>query len=31
MRRPVSGGMRYAPNGRRARSATERRPAMKKS
>src|SRR3984893_12249243 len=28
MRRPVSGGMRYAPNGRRARSATERRPAM---
>src|SRR6202171_1718203 len=30
MRRPVSGGMRYAPNGRRARSATERRPAMKK-
>src|ERR1017187_9179890 len=31
MRRPVSGGMRYAPNGRRARSATERRPAMKKT
>src|SRR6202030_2144892 len=30
MRRPVSGGMLYAPNGRRARSATERRPAMKK-
>src|ERR1700688_146394 len=30
MRRPVSSGMRYAPNGRRARSATERRPAMKK-
>src|SRR6202047_2143446 len=30
MRRPVSGGMRYAPNSRRARSATERRPAMKK-
>src|ERR1700752_26811 len=31
MRRPVSGGKRYAPNGRRARSATERRPAMKKT
>src|ERR1700730_5210480 len=31
MRRPVSGGMRYAPNRRRARSATERRPAMKKT
>src|SRR6201981_3111773 len=31
MRRPVSGGMRYAPNGRRARSANERRPAMKKT
>src|ERR1700722_3339054 len=31
MRRPVSGGMRYAPNGRRARSATKRRPAMKKT
>src|ERR1700726_4175967 len=31
MRRPVSGGMRYAPNGRRARGATERRPAMKKT
>src|SRR6202171_5762189 len=31
MRRPVSGGMRYAPNSRRARSATERRPAMKKT
>jgi hypothetical protein len=31
MRRPVSGGMRYAPNGRRARSATETRPAMKKT
>src|SRR6202166_5455018 len=30
MRRPVSSGMRYAPNGRRARSATKRRPAMKK-
>src|SRR6266550_4695199 len=31
MRRPVPGGMLYAPNGRRARSATERRPAMKKT
>src|ERR1700675_4185541 len=31
MRRPVTGGMRYAPKGRRARSATERRPAMKKT
>src|ERR1700676_5469841 len=31
MRRPVSDGMRYAPNDRRARSATERRPAMKKT
>src|ERR1700741_4608225 len=31
MRRPVSRGMRYAPNGRRARSANERRPAMKKT
>src|SRR6202162_858529 len=31
MRRPVSSGMRYAPNGRRARSATERSPAMKKT
>src|ERR1035441_9423546 len=31
MRRPVSSGMRYAPNGRRARSATERRPVMKKT
>src|SRR6202049_156923 len=31
MRRPVSSGMRYAPNDRRARSATERRPAMKKT
>src|SRR5580698_3426852 len=31
MRRPVSGGMRYAPNGRRARSATKRRPVMKKT
>src|ERR1035437_6989146 len=31
MRRPVSSGMRYAPNGRRARSATKRRPAMKKT
>src|ERR1700676_2057140 len=31
MRRPVSSGMRYAPNSRRARSATERRPAMKKT
>src|ERR1700686_4544894 len=31
MRRPVSSGMRYAPNGRRARSATERRPAVKKT
>src|SRR5579872_4890983 len=31
MRRPVSGGMRYAPNGRRAQGATERRPAMKKT
>src|ERR1700690_3850889 len=31
MRRPVSGGMRYAPNARRARSATTRRPAMKKT
>src|SRR5580693_6048867 len=30
MRRPVSSGMRYALNGRRARSANERRPAMKK-
>src|ERR1700730_13698585 len=29
MRRPVSSGMRYAPNGRRARG-TKRRPAMKK-
>src|SRR6202521_359939 len=31
MRSPVSGGLRYAPNGRRARSANERRPAMKKT
>src|SRR6202521_1954674 len=31
MRRPVCSGMRYAPNGRRARSANERRPAMKKT
>src|SRR5713101_5960308 len=30
MRRPVSSGMRYAPNERRARSARERRPAVKK-
>src|SRR5580700_9411058 len=31
MRRPVSSGMRYAPNDRRAQGATERRPAMKKT
>ena len=30
MRRPVSNGMRYAPNERRAQGAMERRPAMKK-
>src|SRR6266436_368684 len=30
MRRPVSRGMRYAPNVRRARSTMKRRPAMKK-
>src|SRR5712672_4536011 len=30
MRRPVSGGMRYAPNVRRARGTMKRRPAMKK-
>src|SRR5262249_45920931 len=30
MRRPVSSGMRYAPNIRRARSTRERRPAVKK-
>src|SRR5258708_13565578 len=30
MRRPVSIGMRYAPNNRRARSTRERRPAVKK-
>jgi hypothetical protein len=29
MRRPVSSGMRYAPNDRRARSTRERRPARK--
>src|SRR5207302_6041422 len=31
MRRPVSHGMRYAPNVRRARSTMKRRPAMKKT
>src|SRR5271166_5413383 len=31
MRRPVSRGMRYAPNVRRARGTMKRRPAMKKS
>src|SRR5260370_28542835 len=31
MRRPVSIGMRYAPNNRRARSTRERRPAVKKT
>src|SRR6266571_272899 len=31
MRRPVSDGMRYAPNDRRARGAIERRPAVNKS
>src|SRR5258708_29369972 len=31
MRRPVSGGMRYAPNVRRARGTKKRRPAMKKT
>ena len=31
MRRPVSGEMRYAPKGRRARSANERRPTMKET
>jgi hypothetical protein len=31
MRRPVSRGIRYAPNNRRARGAMERRPAVKKS
>src|SRR5712664_2705647 len=31
MRRPVSSGMRYAPNNRRARSTRERRPAVKKT
>src|SRR5271167_273582 len=31
MRRPVSRGMRYAPNVRRARGARKRRPAMKKT
>src|SRR6202795_5036579 len=31
MRRPVSGGMRYAPKDRRARGAKKRRPAMKKT
>ena len=30
MRRPVSSGMRYAPNGRRAQGAMERRPAYEK-
>src|SRR5713226_5361297 len=30
MRRPVSRGMRYAPNVRRARGTMKRRPAMKK-
>jgi hypothetical protein len=30
MRRPVSRGMRYAPNVRRARGTKKRRPAMKK-
>src|SRR5271156_5177607 len=30
MRRPVSLGMRYVPNNRRARSTRERRPAVKK-
>ncbi len=30
MRRPVSNGMRYAPNDRRAQGAMERRPAMKR-
>src|ERR1700730_7594402 len=30
MRRPVSSGMRYAPNDRRAQGARERRPAVKK-
>src|SRR5258707_14712604 len=30
MRRPVSIGMRYAPNNRRARSTRERRPTVKK-
>jgi len=29
--RPVSIGMRYAPNNRRARSTRERRPAVKKT
>src|ERR1035441_9686113 len=31
MRRPVSGGMRYAPNVRRAQGTRKRRPAMKKT
>src|SRR6201981_4013543 len=31
MRRPVSSGMRYAPNVRRAQGTKKRRPAMKKS
>src|SRR3984957_10477926 len=31
MRRPVSGGMRYAPNVRRAQGTKKRRPAMKKT
>src|SRR5580693_5893277 len=31
MRRPVSRGLRYAPNDRRARGAKKRRPAMKKT
>src|SRR5580693_7032765 len=31
MRRPVSSGMRYAPNVRRARGTKKRRPAMKKT
>src|SRR5260370_14618774 len=31
MRRPVSSGMRYAPNVRRAQGTIKRRPAMKKT
>src|SRR6267154_4305789 len=31
MRRPVSSGMRYAPNVRRAQGTMKRRPAMKKT